>query len=155
MTERKTLKIRALSADDAAPELKKRGRGWEISDKRLDTLHERARDLRRHSSAAHKALADRFAKADLGRYKFTRPAVVGSATLDFNCHFLGMAIDIDEGDEPEAIATRRDKSLEAVGVRVMRIKAADVLENIDEVLARITAGMRQRIADKKDAARAH
>lgn len=155
MTERKTLKIRALSADDAAPELKKRGRGWEISDKRLDTLHERARDLRRHSSAAHKALAERFAKADLGRYKFTRHAVVGSAILDFNCHNLGMAIDIDEGDEPEAIATRRDKSLEAVGVRVMRIKAADVLENIDEVLARITAGMRQRIADKKDAARAH
>ena len=155
MTERKTLKIRTPSAEDAAPELKKRGRGWEISDKRLDTLHERARDLRRHSSAAHKALAERFAKADLGRYKFTRHAVVGSAILDFNCHNLGMAIDIDEGDEPEAIATRRDKSLEAVGVRVMRIKAADVLENIDEVLARITAGMRQRIADKKEAARAH
>ena len=152
MTDRKTLKLGEAAQ---APALKKRGRGWEISEKRLDVLHERARDLRRHSSAAHKALAERFAKADLGRYKFTRHAVVGSAILDFNCHNLGMAIDIDEGDEPEAIATRRDKSLEAVGVRVMRIKAADVLENIDEVLARITAGMRQRIADKKDAARAH
>ena len=40
-------------------------------------------------------------------------------------------------------------------MRVMRIKAADILENMDEVLARITAGMRLRIADKKDAARAH
>lgn len=155
MTDRKTLKIRVPSAEDAAPPLKKRGRGWEISEKRLDTLHDRARDLRRHSSEAHKALAERFAKADLGRYKFTRHAVVGSAIVDFNCHNLGMAIDIDEGDEPEAIATRRDKSLEAVGVRVMRIKAADVLDNIDEVLARITAGMRSRIADKKEAARAH
>lgn len=155
MTTRKTLKIRTPSAEYAPPPLKKRGRGWEISEKRLDTLHERARDLRRHPSEAHKVLAERFAKADLGRYKFTRHAVVGSAILDFNCHFLGMAIDIDEGDEPEAIATRRDKSLEAVGVRVMRIKAADILENIDEVLARITAGMRQRIADKKEAARAH
>src|SRR5690606_29782798 len=86
---------------------------------------------------------------------FNRPAGVGSATVDFNCHTLGMAIDIDEGDEPEAIARRRDKSLEAVGVRVMRIKAADILENIDDVLARITAGMRMRIADKKEAARAH
>ena len=152
MTTRKTLK---LGEATEAPALKKRGRGWEISDKRLDTLHERARDLRRHSSEAHKALAERFANADLGRYKFTRHAVVGSAIVDFNCHNLGMAIDIDEGDEPEAIATRRDKSLEAVGVRVMRIKAADILGNIDEVLARITAGMRQRIADKKEAARAH
>ena len=155
MTERKTLKIRVPSPDDAAPALKRRGRGWEISEKRLDVLHEQARELRRHSSEAHKALAERFAKADLGRYKFTRHAVVGSAIVDFNCHNLGMAIDIDEEGEDETIARRRDKSLEAVGVRVMRIKAADVLENIDEVLARITAGMRMRMADKKDAARAH
>jgi very-short-patch-repair endonuclease len=152
MTDRKTLK---LGETTEAPALRKRGRGWEISDKRLDVLHDRARDMRRHSSEAHKALAERFAKADLGRYKFTRHAVVGSAIVDFNCHNLGMAIDIEEEGEDEAIARRRDKSLESVGVRVMRIKAADVLDNIDEVLARITAGMRMRIADKKDAARAH
>ena len=155
MTERKTLKIRVPSAEDAAPPLTKRGRGWEISEKRLDTLHDRARELRRHSSEAHKALAERFARADLGRYKFTRHAVVGSAIVDFNCHNLGMAIDIDEEGEDETLARRRDKSLEAVGVRVMRIKASDILENMDEVLARITAGMRMRMADKKDAARAH
>ena len=152
MTDRKTLK---LGEATEAPALKKRGRGWEISDKRLDNLHDQARHMRRHSSEAHKALAARFAKADLGRYKFTRHAVVGSAIVDFNCHNLGMAIDIDEEGEDEALARRRDKSLEAVGVRVMRIKAADILENIDEVLARITAGMRMRMADKKDAARAH
>ena len=40
-------------------------------------------------------------------------------------------------------------------MRVMRIKAADILGNIDDVLARITAGMRLRIADRKEAARAH
>ena len=152
---KKTLKLRSPSEQDAAPALKKKGRGWEISNKRLDNLHDQARHMRRHSSAAHKALAARFAKADLGRYKFTRHAVVGSAIVDFNCHNLGMAIDIDEEGEDEALARRRDKSLESVGVRVMRIKAADILENIDEVLARITAGMRMRMADKKDAARAH
>jgi len=155
VTERKTLKLRPASEQPAAPALKKRGRGWEISEKRLDALHERARDMRRHSSEAHKVLAERFAKANLGRYTFKRHAVVGSAIVDFNCHHLGMAIDIDEEGEDEAIARRRDKSLEAVGVRVMHIKAADVLENIDDVLARITAGMRMRIADKKEAARAH
>ncbi|HWK41076.1 MAG TPA: DUF559 domain-containing protein [Croceibacterium sp.] len=155
MTERKTLQLREPAETAATPALKKKGRGWEISDKRLDTLHERARELRRHSSEAHTVLAERFSKADLGRYAFKRHAVVGSAIVDFNCHNLGMAIDIDEGDEPEAIAKRRDKSLEAVGVRVMRIKAADILENIDDVLARITAGMRLRISDKKEAARAH
>ena len=155
MTDRKTLQLRNPSDTAEAPALKKKGRGWEISDKRLDVLHEQAREMRRHSSDAHKALAERFAKADLGRYKFTRHAVVGSAIVDFNCHNLGMAIAIDEEGQDDTLAKRRDKSLESVGIRVMRIKAADILENIDDVLARITAGMRMRIADKKDKARAH
>ncbi|RXZ64678.1 endonuclease domain-containing protein [Pelagerythrobacter rhizovicinus] len=153
MADKKTLKLRSPSEIDAPPALQKKGRGWKISDKRLDALHERARELRRHSSEAHKALAERFAKADLGRYKFTRHAVVGSAIVDFNCHNLGMAIAIDEDDDP--LAKRRDKSLESVGIRVMRIKAADILENMDDVLARITAGMRLRIADKQQARREH
>lgn len=75
MTEKKTLQLRPASEQTEAPALKKRGRGWEISEKRLDALHDRARDMRRHSSEAHKALAARFAKADLGRYKFTGPRI--------------------------------------------------------------------------------
>ena len=154
MTDRKTLQLRDPSETDAAPALKKKGRGWEISSSRLDALHDRAREMRRHSSAAHKALAERFAKADLGRYKFTRHAVIGSAIVDFACHNLGMAILIDEG-EPTLIDTRRDKSLEAVGIRVMRIRADDILTDMDAVLARITAGMRLRIADRQGARREH
>ena len=61
MTDRKTLQLRDPSEGaDAAPVLKKKGRGWEISEKRLDAIHERARYLRRHSTEAHKALAARF-----------------------------------------------------------------------------------------------
>ncbi len=155
MTDRKTLQLRDPSEADAGPALKKKGRGWEISEKRLDALHERAREMRRHSTDAHKALAARFAKADLGRYSFTRHAVVGSAIVAFVCHNLGMAIAIDEEGQDDALAKRRDKSLEAVNIRVMRIAAADILEDIDAVLARITAGMRLRMADRKGKARAH
>ena len=156
MTDRKTLQLRSPDETaDAAPVIKKKGRGWEISDKRLDALHDRAREMRRHSSPAHKALAERFAEADLGRYKFTRHAVVGSAIVDFNCHNLGMAIAIDEEGQNDTLAKRRDKSLESVGVRVMRIAAQDILENMDAVLERITLGMRSRMADKKERARAH
>jgi len=155
VTEKKTLKLPEPSGEAPVPAIKKRGRGWEISESRLDALHTQAREMRRHSSEAHKALAARFAEADLGRYKFTRHAVVGSAIVDFNCHPIGMAISIDEDEANEALAKRRDKSLEAVGIRVMRIKAADILENIDAVLERITAGMRLRIADKQDARRDH
>jgi very-short-patch-repair endonuclease len=156
MTDRKTLQLRDPSETaDAAPVIKKKGRGWEISDKRLDALHDRARDMRRHSSPAHKALAERFAKADLGKYKFTRHAVIGSAIVDFGCPMLGMAVSIDEPDVDPAIAQRRDKSLEAVGIRVMRVKASDILEDIEPVLARITAGMKMRMGDKRHAAHTH
>ncbi len=57
MTTRKTLALNPEAATAEAPALKKKGRGWEISDKRLDALHEQAREMRRHSSDAHKALA--------------------------------------------------------------------------------------------------
>ena len=153
MTEKKTLKLRDDTED--APKLEKKGRGWKISDKRLDALHDRAREMKRFASPANKALAEKFAKADLGRYTFKRFAVVGSAIVDFNCHNLGMAIIIEEeGDDP-AISRRRDKSLESVGIRVMRIQANDINTNIDGVLERITLGMRMRISNKRDARREH
>ena len=80
MTTRKTLALKP-EATDAAPALKKKGRGWEISEKRLDALHEQARELRRHSTEAHKALAARFAAADMGRYAFKRYTVLTRITL--------------------------------------------------------------------------
>jgi very-short-patch-repair endonuclease len=152
-TSRKTLKLG--DAKDAPANLEKKGRGWKISDKRLDALHDRAREMKRFASPAHKALAEKFSKADLGRYTFKRFAVVGSAIVDFNCHNLGMAIIILEEDDDEALSGRRDKSLESVGIKVMRIHAKDIHENIDGVLERITLGMRMRIGDKRDARRAH
>jgi len=155
VTERKTLALNPEAATAEAPALKKKGRGWEISDSRLDALHEQAREMRRHSSDAHKALAEKFSKADLGRYTFKRHAVVGSAIVDFNCHNLGLALAIDEEGQNDALVKRRDKSLESVGIRVMRIAASDILTDIDAVLQRLTTVMRDRITERKTAARAH
>lgn len=148
MTEKKTLKLKDPSENDGESGLNKRGRGWEISSKRLDGLHDRAREMRRHSSEAHKALAKRFSEADLGHYAFKRFPVIGSAIVDFGCHNIGMAITIIDG-EVTALDKRRDASLKEVGIRIMRIKAEDILDDIDDVLARVTEGMRMRIEDKK------
>ncbi len=155
MTTRKTLALNPEATTAEAPALKKKGRGWEISDSRLDALHEQAREMRRHSSEAHKALAEKFSKADLGRYTFKRFAVVGSAIVDFNCHNLGLALAIDEEGQNDALVKRRDKSLESVGIKVMRIAANDILDDIDAVLQRLTVVMRERLAERKAAARAH
>ena len=59
MIAKKTLKLPDSSAEAPAPVLKKKGRGWAISESRLDALHDQAREMRRHSSEAHKALAAR------------------------------------------------------------------------------------------------
>lgn len=156
MTTRKTLALNPEAASSTeAPALKKKGRGWEISSSRLDALHEQARELRRHSSEAHKALAAKFAAADMGRYTFKRHAVVGSAIVDFNCHNLGLALAIDEEGQNDTLAKRRDKSLESVGIKVMRIAAKDILTDIDAVLKQLTQMMRERIEERKAAARAH
>ena len=156
MTERKTLQLRDPSeAADDTPALKKKGRGWEISEKRLDKIHERARYLRRHASPAHKALAARFAKEDFGKYKFTRHTVVGSAILDFVSHPLGLAIAIDEEDQNDTLAKRRDKSLASVGVEVFRVPAATILEDVEEAMKPIFAAMNARYREKQTARREH
>ena len=156
MTERKTLQLRDPSEGaDAAPVLKKKGRGWEISEKRLDAIHERARYLRRHSTEAHKALAARFAKEDFGKYKFPRHTVVGSAILDFVSHPLGLAIAIDEEGQDDRVAKRRDKSLASVGVEVFRIPAATILDDVEAAMQPIFAAMNARYRDKETARRAH
>jgi len=156
VTERKTLQLRDPSEGaDAAPVLKRKGRGWEISEKRLDAIHERARYLRRHSTEAHKALAARFAKEDFGKYKFTRHTVVGSAILDFVSHPLGLAIAIDEEGQDDRVAKRRDKSLASVGVEVFRIPAATVLDDVEAAMQPIFAAMNARYRDKETARRVH
>ena len=155
MTDRKTLNLRPASEDSTAPAVKRKGRGWEISEKRLDALHDRAREMRRHASPAHKALAARFAKEDFGKYKFTRHTVVGSAILDFVSHPLGLAIAIDEEDQNDTLAKRRDKSLASVGVEVFRVPAATILEDVEEAMKPIFAAMNARYRDKQTARREH
>ena len=155
MTERKTLQIRTPSADDAAPALKKKGRGWEISEKRLDKIHEHARHLRLHATPAHKALAARFAKEDFGKFKFTRHTVVGSAILDFVSHPLGLAVAIDEEGQNDTLAKRRDKSLAAVGMEVLRLPAATILDDVEAAMQPIFAAMNARYRDKESARREH
>ncbi len=154
-TERRTLGLRETSEEAEAPALKKKGRGWEISEKRLDALHERARDMRRHPSAAHKALAARLAQEDFGKFKFTRHAVIGSAIVDFASHALGLAIAIDEEGQNDTLARRRDKSLGEVGIAMLRLPASRILADVEDAMQDVFAAMNARYRDKESARRTH
>jgi very-short-patch-repair endonuclease len=148
--ERKTLSIR--TGDDAAEggsSVNKKGRGWEISDKRLDALHQRAREMRRNPTPAQDALAEALGGVETGGYAFKRQQVIGSAIVDFACKPLMLVLELD-GDEDAPFAADRDRSLTEVGYRVERLPAADVLVDPAAAAARVSATMRERYFERRE-----
>lgn len=144
---KKTLTVRPLNERTEAPALQKRGRGWAISDKRLDAIHEQARRNRMTPTPAQVLLGEKLIEANLGKYKLTSQQVIGSAIVDFACNPLKIAVSIDEGGDP-ALTARRDKSLEAVGVLLLRFAATRVLDEPDAVVAEIVAAMKARYEER-------
>jgi very-short-patch-repair endonuclease len=140
---KKTLTVRPLSERTEAPPLQKRGRGWNIAESRLDTIHELARANKREPTEAQALLGKALAAQELGKYKLHRQVVIGSAIVDFACQPLKVAVSIDEGGDP-ALTQRRDKSLEAVGIQVLRFTAGEVLADPESVTAAIVAAMKLR-----------
>lgn len=151
---KKTLSVRPLDERGEAPALQKRGRGWAISDQRLDRIHDQARRNRMAPTEAQKLLGARLNEANLGKFKLTRQQVIGSAIVDFACNPLKVAVSIDEGGDP-ALMARRDKSLEAVGVLLLRFAAARVIAEPDAVVAEIVAAMKARYEARGGARRQH
>jgi very-short-patch-repair endonuclease len=72
----------------------------------------------------------------LGGWKFRRQHVIAGYVVDFYCAQLWLAIEVDgavhEGRREED--RQRDKRLASLGVRIVRIGNADVLERIDRVI---------------------
>jgi very-short-patch-repair endonuclease len=151
---KKTLTVRPLDERTEAPALQKRGRGWAISGKRLDAIHDQARINRMEPTEAQKLLAAKLAEQELGKFKLTRQQVIGSAIVDFACNPLKIAVSIDEGGDP-ALTARRDQSLAAVGVKLLRFPAADVLADPDAVVTQIVAAMKASYGDRGRARRQH
>jgi very-short-patch-repair endonuclease len=151
---KKTLTVRPLSERTEAPVLQKRGRGWNIAESRLDRVHDQARANKREPTEAQAALGKALAAQELGKYKLHRQVVIGSAIVDFACSPLKLAVSIDEGGD-QALVQRRDKSLEAVGVQVLRFTAAEVLADADAVTASIVAAMKARYDERGRARKQH
>ena len=98
---------------------------------------ERARKLRRMMSLPEVVLWRELRKKPNGlQYRRQHPA--GPYVLDFFCAPANLAIEIDGeshsfGDRPVRDAAR-DKWLERQGIRVIRIPAPEVLQNLGGVL---------------------
>jgi very-short-patch-repair endonuclease len=84
--------------------------------------------------------------------KIRRQHPVGPYILDFYCAEARLAIEVDGAvhDYPEQAAhdRRRTAWLSAQGVRVIRLRARDVRDDLDGVLAFILSVIRERRGDK-------
>jgi very-short-patch-repair endonuclease len=146
---KKTLTLRPVEERTDAPALQKKGRGWNIAESRLDTLHEAAREQRRHPTEAQTRLGEALTAANLGKYRLRRQVVIGSAIVDFACQPLKVAVLIDEADANPELARRRDRSLAEVGIKVLRVSAESVLEDAEGVVTGIVAEMKSRWEEQR------
>jgi len=96
-----------------------------------------ARKLRRNLSAPEAMLWSRLRARAPGRPPFRRQHPIGPYVLDFYCAKARLAVEIDGmshdvEDRPQR-DRRRDAWLDAQGVTVMRISAAEALATLDDV----------------------
>ena len=99
---------------------------------------ERARSLRRALTPAELTLWTRLRGRRLGGCKFARQEPVDRYYVDFVCRERRLIIELDGGQHADSPEDRhRDRTLCALGYRVIRIWNNDVIENLDGVLQRL------------------
>ncbi len=111
---------------------------------------ERARELRYEMSPPEQLLWSRMQGRGLDGLKFRRQHPFDPYVLDFYCHEARLAVEVDGwghnmGDQGKR-DERRDAYLAAKGIRTYRIVAADIYEDLEEVLAGIIAVARSNIS---------
>jgi very-short-patch-repair endonuclease len=95
----------------------------------------RAKELRRKMTEAEQILWQRLRTNRLGGWHFRRQQVIGGFIVDFYCHAASLLVEVDGPVHAKQADydVERDRVLVAYGVRVLRVKNRDILENIDSV----------------------
>ncbi len=111
-----------------------------------DTTVERARELRTRLSPPEVSLWSALKGRGLDGLKFRRQHPLGPYILDFYCPEAKLAVEIDGwghnmGDQPKHDA-QRDAWVAGQGVQTIRVSAADVMKDRDEVLQMILRAAR-------------
>ena len=106
-----------------------------------------ARVLRRRQTDAEALLWHLLRRRQLG-VKFRRQHPIEPYVLDFYCHELRLAVEVDGGGHTTATARARDRERSAVlqeqGIQVLRFSNLDVLENPDAVAEALWLACQER-----------
>ncbi|MEX0660305.1 MAG: DUF559 domain-containing protein [Balneolaceae bacterium] len=100
-------------------------------------LKELARKLRKNMTLGEVLLWQEIRRRKLG-FQFHRQIPIHNYIVDFYCHELYLAIEIDGSshDHPEVAVSdlKRQNELEEVGVRFLRFEEIEVRKNVDNVV---------------------
>jgi very-short-patch-repair endonuclease len=106
---------------------------------------ERARALRRDPSRAEKICWDLLRAHRMADLKFRRQHPIGPYFADFACISRKLVIEIDGNFHDNQIAAdaRRTTEMEALGWRVLRFTASEVVQNREGIWATIEMALRE------------
>ncbi len=105
-------------------------------DPRLKIL---ARKLRKQGTLAEILLWKRIRNKQICGYEFHRQVPMNKFIVDFYCHELQLAIEIDGSSHEQRVEQdrRRQRILERLGIHFLRFRETDVRKNIEDVLRAI------------------
>jgi very-short-patch-repair endonuclease len=104
-----------------------------------------ARWMRAKPTTAEARLWAALRGRQLGGWKFRRQHIIAGYIVDFYCAELWLAIEVDGGvhRSHRAADREREECLASLGVQVVRLRNADVLERLDHVLGEVADRCKQ------------
>jgi very-short-patch-repair endonuclease len=107
-----------------------------------------AKELRRRMTPEEKILWQCLRGNRLGGFHFRRQQVIDGYIVDLYCHAAGLIVETDGSVHEQQVEydQQRDETLSARGLRILRIKNAEVRHSLTSVLARIAAACREGAA---------
>ena len=110
-----------------------------------------AREMRRQATPAETILWQQLRRGWMGGYRFRRQHALGRFILDLYCAERKLAIELDGAHHAEEEQAMRDEArtavLERYGIRVLRFRNEEVLNELDTVIARIADALGHRDED--------
>jgi very-short-patch-repair endonuclease len=107
-------------------------------------MNERAAEFRADLTRAEVIVWSRLRARRLNGYRFRRQHVIGRFIVDFYCAEKRVAVEIDGPTHHEASDHRRDRSLNAAGIHVVRVLNEAVYDDLDGCLSEILQALESR-----------
>ena len=112
-----------------------------LHKKSSPVLYEYAKQMRRNSTEAEEALWNRLKNKRAAGLKFRRQHPIDKFIADFYCHEKRLVIELDGNihadDEQRDLDKGRTETLNDFGIKVLRFKNEEILDNIEEVIKKI------------------